>query len=184
MKRTRASSRKRTWGPLATVLVTLGLGGSYAWGNAGIVYDNKNDGPQNQDYEIDIAEHMHQSETRLEHTVYVLGKAKVRNPPNIYFETTDDEKKSGLRFRRVDGKTEIVKRNGTRSHPAEVKRINAHGLFDRFQEGAIGSLPGTGGTWRMSDMVRYWTAPTTSTGPSTTSRSTTSDRPKSERPSG
>jgi hypothetical protein len=84
---------------------------------------------------------MHQSETRLEHTVYVVGEAKVRNPPNIYFETTDDDR-ADFKFRRADGKSEIVRPNGTRSRPAEVKKIEGvggHGLSIRFQEGAIGT---------------------------------------------
>ena len=81
---------------------------------------------------------MHRSETRLEHAVYVEGKADRLNPPKIYFDTTFNQEPDFI-FRRKNGKFEVVRPNGTRSRPAEVSKITETGLSIRFQEGAIGT---------------------------------------------
>ena len=122
---------------LGTGLVALGIGASLAIGNAGSVNDDINDGPQNKSFEIDFAGHSHQSATRLEHTVYVVGKAERLKPPKIYFDVSGDFVADYV-FRRKRGKFEVVRFSDSRSKPAEVKRITESGLSIRFQEGAIG----------------------------------------------
>jgi hypothetical protein len=119
-------------------LVAAGVVASAAFGNTGSTYDAIDDSKGNASQEITLAMHGHQSNTRLEHQVYVKGEPDRLHPPKIYFDTTDDEEADFV-FRRRDGKFEVVRMNGTRSKEAAVKRITEHGISIRFQEGAISS---------------------------------------------
>ncbi len=127
--------RRRLAAIVGTTLATAA--GAVAWGNAGSHGDSTGDSEGPASTDIIFAQHKHRSETRLDHSVYTDGKPHVNDPPNLYFDT-DDDQVADFKFRHARGRDEVVLlSDADRTRPAVVSKVTKHGLSIRFQEGAI-----------------------------------------------